>query len=342
MHNKKIILLLSALLLIAIFAFSTYSRTTESTDKKVAIAMANSSASWQRNGQNIKEGLEKQGFTTDLQFADTAEQQTEQLRTMIQAKPKCIIIGAVNSEALSDVLKEAKTQHIPIISYDRLIMNSDSISYYASFDGEAVGAAMGKYLEARLNLKSGAGPFNLEVFAGDPADNNAHLFYKGAMDILQPYFDKGQLVSLSKETSFDATATKGWEPKNAQARMEKLLQQYYANGTVLHAVLSPNDGLAGGIINALDANYHGSWPLITGQDADTAGLEAVRQGKQAITIYKDPNLLNNKCIKMVKAVVEGSQPEINDNKSYNNGSIVVPAYLCTPFIIDKDNINEIK
>ena len=342
MKRKSILFLLAAFLLLTVFAVTACKDNNDSSDKKVAIAMANSSASWQRNGQDIKQELEKQGFTTDLQFADTAEQQANQLRAMLEENPKCIIIGAVNSEALTDALKAAKEKKIPVISYDRLVMNSDSVSYYASFDGEAVGTAMGKYLEAALNLKSGAGPYNIEIFAGDPADNNAHVFYHGAMKILQPYFDKGQLVCRSKETTFDATATKDWKPENAQARMEKLLAKYYADGTTLNAVLSPNDGLAGGIIQALEAGYHGSWPLITGQDADKGGLEAIRQGKQAITIFKDPNILNAKCVKMVKAVVEGTQPDINDNKNYNNGAITVPVYLCTPLIIDKDNLDEVK
>ena len=342
MKRKSILFLLAAFLLLTVFAVTACKDNNDSSDKKVAIAMANSSASWQRNGQDIKQELEKQGFTTDLQFADTAEQQANQLRVMLEENPKCIIIGAVNSEALTDALKAAKEKKIPVISYDRLIMNSDSVSYYASFDGEAVGIAMGKYLEAALKLKSGAGPYNIEIFAGDPADNNAHVFYHGAMKILQPYFEKGQLVCRSKEATFDATSTKDWKPENAQTRMKKLLADYYADGAVLNAVLSPNDGLAGGIIQALEAGYHGSWPLITGQDADKGGLEAIRQGKQAITIFKDPNILNAKCVKMVKAVVEGTQPDINDNKNYNNGAITVPAYLCTPLIIDKDNLDEVK
>ena len=156
------------------------------TDKSVAVSFANSSSSWQKNGQTIKEMLEQEGFTVDLQFADTSEQQIEQIKKQIAARPKCLVIGAVDGEALTDVLAEAKAQHIPVIAYDRLIMNTDAVSYYATFDNEAVGEAMGEYIEAKLRLKSGAGPFHMEVFAGDPADNNAHLFFSGAMKVLEP------------------------------------------------------------------------------------------------------------------------------------------------------------
>ena len=216
------------------------------TDKSVAVSFANSSSSWQKNGQTIKEMLEQEGFTVDLQFADTSEQQIEQIKKQIAARPKCLVIGAVDGEALTDVLAEAKAQHIPVIAYDRLIMNTDAVSYYATFDNEAVGEAMGEYIEAKLRLKSGAGPFHMEVFAGDPADNNAHLFFSGAMKVLEPYLDRGQLVIPSGEESFDQVNTKDWKPEHAKERMSKLLRGPDA-GKHLDVILAPNDGVAGGI-----------------------------------------------------------------------------------------------
>lgn len=311
------------------------------TEKSVAVSFANSSSSWQKNGQTMKEMLEQEGFTVDLQFADTSEQQIEQIKQQIAAHPKCLVIGAVDGGALTDVLAEAKAQHIPVIAFDRLIMNTDAVSYYATFDNEAVGEAMGDYIEVALNLKSGAGPFNMEVFAGDPADNNAHLFFSGAMDVLQPYVDRGQLVIPSGEKTFEQVNTKDWKPENAKARMEKLLRGPDA-GKHLDVILSPNDGIAGGIREALSAGGYASMPLMTGQDAESKALEAIRSGQQTITIYKDPELLVAKTVRMIKAVVEGTQPDINDVKSYNNGVINVPSYLCTPLIIDRDNLGEVK
>jgi len=310
-------------------------------DKKVAIAFANSSASWQKNGQAFKDQLEKEGYTVDIQFADTAEQQAEQLEKQIAAKPKCLVIGAVDGSKLTDVLAKAKEEKIPVIAYDRLIMGTDAVSYYAAFDNEAVGDAMGEYIEAALNLKSGAGPFYMELFAGDPADNNAHLFFEGTMKVLQPYIDKGQLIVPSGETKFDQVDTKDWDAKNAAARMQKLLSGPDA-GHHLDVILSPNDSIAAGIRESLKQGGYTTMPLMTGQDADSKALEAIKDGQQAITIYKSPELLVEKAVRMVKAIVEGTSPDINDVKSYNNGVITVPAYLCTPLIIDKDNLNEVK
>ena len=105
----------------------------------------------------------------------------------------------------------------------------------------------------------------------------------------------------------EQAATKDWDGKNAQARMDKLISTYYSDGN-LAAVLAPNDGCAAGIRASLQANYHGAWPLITGQDAEASAIEAIRSGTQAITIYKSSSELNTKCIRMIKAVVEGVKP----------------------------------
>lgn len=343
-NNKNIKMIIAVLctvtaLLAALLSAGCGSQ--ETGNKKVAVAFANSSSSWQKNGNTMKELLEKEGFTVDLQFADTAEQQVEQIKAQLEQKPGCLVIGAVDGEKLADVLKYAKEHEIPVIAYDRLIMGTDAVSYYASFDNEGVGEAMGEYIEAKLDLKNGAGPFNMEVFAGDTADNNAHLFFSAAMEVLKPYIANGQLVVPSGETSFDQATTQGWNPDNAQKRMERLLQGADA-GVHLDVILSPNDGVAGGVRKALTAGGYTQMPLITGQDAEEQAIAAIKAGQQAMTTYKDPEILVAKSIRMIKAVVEGTQPDINNVTTYNNGVITVPAYLCTPLVVDAGNINVVK
>ena len=311
--------------------------------RRVAVGFANSSASWQRNGETIRNTLQAEGYVVDLAFADSADEQKKQLAEMIDTEPGCLVIGAVDSTALKDTLREAKEKNIPVIAYDRLVMDTDAVSYYASWDNEAVGEAMGQYIEAKLNLKSGAGGYNIEIFAGDPADNNAHLFYDGAMKILRPYIDNGQLICPTLETSFEQTATKDWNPQNAKQRMTRIYNDHYSEGAPLDAVLAPNDNVANAIITALDeAGYAQGTPLITGQDGDATAITNIKAGKQTFTIYKNPADLAGKCVRMIKAVVEGTQPDINDVTTYNNGQIVVPAYLCVPFIVDENNLDMIK
>ena len=201
--------------------------------------------------------------------------------------------------------------------------------------------AMAKYIENKFNLKQNGGPYTIEFFQGSDDDNNAVLIDKGMMTILKPYMDKGQLVTLSGQTRFQDTTIKGWDGKNAAARLKQLVAQYY-NGRSLDIIMSASDSIAEGLVDPAAAGYSGPQPFITGQDATPKALEFVQNGKQGITLKKSDALLNGKCLRMIKAVVEGTQPELNDLKTYNNGTITVPSYLCIPTIIDKDNLAETK
>ncbi|MBR1397231.1 MAG: sugar-binding protein [Selenomonadaceae bacterium] len=310
----------------------------DSNNKKVAIAFPNTTPSWQRNGEAMMKTLQEEGFTVDLQFAGTSDEQINQVKEIIETQPNCLVIGAIDGAAFVDVLERAKELNVPIIAFDRIILNTDAVNYYASFDNEAIGEAMGEYLEAALNLKGEGGPYNIEFFAGAPSDNNAHLFFKNSMAVLEPYIKSGKLICLSGQTDFNSVATADWNSDNAKTRIKNLLDTYYNAGQPLHAVLSPNDDIAGVILAEMQARNM-SLPLISGLDADPAAIERIKAGQQTFTVSKSPELLTNKCVRMIKAVVEGTDPDINDVSTYNNGKITVPAYLCTPYIIDKDNVN---
>ena len=187
--------------------------------------------------------------------------------------------------------------------------------------------------------KNGGGPYNIEFFAGGPADNNAHIFFQHSMKILEPYLKTGQLVCLSKETTFDQAATADWNSQNARVRIKKLLDTYYNSCQPLQVVLSSNDDIAGVILEEMRSRSM-PVPIISGLDADPEAIKRIKSGQQTFTISKDPNILTNKCVRMIKSVVEGTQPTINDVTTYNNGKIVLPSYLCTPYIIDQTNVND--
>jgi len=331
---KKLILII----MIAVMAMVTGCTSDEgSGGKKVAIAFPNTTPSWQRNGDSMKKTLQEEGFTVDLQFSATSDEQVKQVKEILDSNPSCVVIGAIDGESFVDVLEQAKSQNTPIIAFDRIILNTDAVNYYASYDNEAIGEAMGAYFEAALNLKNGGGPYNIEFFAGAPSDNNAHLFFKNTMKVLEPYLKTGQLVCLSKQMDFNSVATADWNSANARTRIKNILGTYYNSGQPLHAVLSPNDDIAGVILEEMQARNMPT-PLISGLDADPAAISRIKAGQQTFTIGKDPDLLTSKCVRMIKAVVEGTQPDINDVTTYNNGKIIVPAYLCTPLIIDKTNV----
>lgn len=312
--------------------------------KRVGVAMpTQSSQRWIQDGGNMKEKLEALGYEVDLQYAeDDVQAQVSQLENMITNGADCLVVASIDSDALVNVLADAKSNGIPVVAYDRLLMNTDAVSYYATFDNKGVGVVIGEYVENKMDLKNGAGPFNIEFFAGSPDDNNAHMLNAGVFEVLQQYLDNGQLVCQSGQTDFDTICTLRWSQETAQQRMENLLTGNYSTGEDVDIVISPFDGISYGIAAALDgAGYSvgDKWPLITGQDAELMAAKNIISGRQTQTVFKDTRTLADKCVTMVEAVLKGKDPEINDRTTYDNGKLVVPSYLCIPVSVDADNVD---
>ena len=315
----------------------------EANGKKVGVAMpTQSSERWIKDGANMKEQLEALGYEVDLQYAeDDVQAQVSQIENMIAAGVNCLVIASIDSSALVNVEKQAKDAGIPVIAYDRLLMDTDAVSYYATFDNKGVGTAIGKYIVDNAGLDP-ANPQTIELFMGSPDDNNAHMLYAGLMEQIQPYLDDGSLVCKSGQLDFDSNNTLRWDQQTAMKRCEDLLTRYYADEE-LDICATAYDGLAYGCMAALEgAGYtEANWPLITGQDAELMATKHIISGKQTMSIAKDTRILASKCVTMVQAVLEGAEPEINDTEQYNNNVIVVPSYLCEPQPVDKNNYKEI-
>lgn len=297
---------------------------------------------WNQDGSNMKSELEAAGYQVDLQYASNdVATQVSQIENMINNGCQLLVIASIDGSSLGTVLEQAKDAEIPVIAYDRLIMNSEAVSYYATFDNYMVGTRQGEYIEQALDLKNAEGPFNLEIFTGDPGDNNANFFYGGAIDVLQPYIDEGKLVVKSGQVDFASVATANWSTETAQSRMEAIISSNYGDGTKIDAVLCSNDSTALGVTNALEANYTGDWPVITGQDCDIANVKNMIAGKQSMSIFKDTRTLASKVVEMVDAIMKGGEAPVNDTESYDNGTGVIPSYLCEPVFADKDNYKEL-
>lgn len=316
-------------------------------DKKtVGLAMpTKSSERWVKDGENMKKEFEALGYSVDMQYAeDVVENQVAQIENMITKGVDILVIASIDGEALSEVLNKAKNQDIPVIAYDRLIMNSDHVSYYATFDNFEVGVQQGEYIEEKLGLAKEEGPFNIELFAGSPDDNNAYFFWDGAMSILQPYIDEGKLVVKSGQTDFKQGATLRWDGSLAQERMDNLLSANYSSDKI-DVVYSPFDGISRGVISSLKAIGYGSgnnpMPIVTGQDAELSSIKSIVAGEQTQTIFKDTRELAKKAVDMADSVLKGDEPEINDTETYDNGEKVVPSYLLAPVSVDSDNYKEI-
>lgn len=320
----------------------------EANGKTVGVAMpTQSSERWINDGADMKEQLEALGYAVDLQYAeDDVQAQVSQIENLIAKNVSCLVIAAVDSSALVNVEAQAKEAGIPIIAYDRLLMDTDAVSYYATFDNKGVGTAIAKYVEENMKLATAEADgksYTVELFMGSPDDNNAVFLYNGVMEVLQPYFDNGVLVCESGQIDFESNNTLRWSQETAQQRCENILTANYADKK-LDIAITAYDGLAYGVRSALEgAGYvvGEDWPLITGQDAETMACKNILSGHQTMSICKDTSLLASKCVTMVQAVLEGTEPEINDTEQYNNNVITVPSYLCTPVPVDADNLKEV-
>jgi len=310
---------------------------------KVGVAMPTKDLQrWNQDGTNMESELKAAGYEVDLQYAgNDIATQVSQIENMINSGCKVLVIASIDGDSLGTVLAQAKEKGVSVIAYDRLIMNSDAVSYYATFDNYMVGTKQGQYIKDQLDLDNAAGPFNIEIVTGDPGDNNARFFYGGAMDVLNPYIESGKLVVKSGQIDFETVATANWATENAQNRMDAIISANYADGTQLDAVLCSNDSTALGVANSLEANYTGAWPIITGQDCDIASVKNMIAGKQSMSIFKDTRTLATQTVKMVDAIMKGTEAPVNDKETYDNGTGIIPSYLCEPVFADVSNYEEL-
>ena len=315
--------------------------------KTVGILMpTQSSERWINDGANMKSQLEEKGYNVELQYAeDDTAMQVSQLENYVGKGVDCLVIAAIDSGVLVNAEAQAKEAGIPIIAYDRLLMDTDAVSYYATFDNKGVGTVIANYIKEAKDLdaaREAGESYTIEFFMGSPDDNNALFLYNGIMEVLQEYLDDGTLVCKSGRTSFEDTCILRWSQETAQSNCENILTANYADEE-LDIACTAFDGFAYGVKAALEgAGYTAeNWPLVTGQDAEVMATKNIIAGSQTMSIYKDTRLLAEKAVTMVDAVLQGTEPEINDTEQYNNGVITVPTYMCTPVAVDQSNSKEI-
>ncbi len=314
----------------------------------VGIAMpTKSSLRWISDGNELKAALEAKGYTVDLQYAeDDIPNQLAQIEGMVTKGAKALVVASIDGTTLSQVLQQAHDGGAIVVAYDRLIRESPNVDYYTTFDNFQVGVLQADSLVAGLKERfPDDKPWNVELFGGSPDDNNAFFFYDGAMSVLQPLIDSGDIVVKSGQTGMEKVGTLRWDAAVAQARMDNILSANYSDGSRVHGVLAPYDGLSRGIISSLRGVGYGSadqaWPIITGQDAETPSVKAIIAGEQYSTVFKDTRELAKVTGTLVDTALSGGKPEINDEKTYNNGVKVVPSYLLVPVSVDKSNYEKI-
>lgn len=313
----------------------------------VGIAMpTQSSLRWISDGNELKAALEGMGYSVDLQYAeDDIPNQLAQIENMVTKGVDALVIASIDGTTLSAVLQQAADQGVKVVAYDRLIRESGNVDYYTTFDNFEVGVLQANSLVKGLNERfPDDKPWNVELFGGSPDDNNAFFFYDGAMAVLQPLIDSGDIVIKSGQQGMDVVGTLRWDGAVAQARMDNILSANYSDGSRVHGVLAPYDGLSRGIISSLRGVGYGSgdlsWPIITGQDAEVPSVKAIIAGEQYSTVFKDTRELAQYTAQLLDTVLSGQEPSGLDTTTYDNGVKVVPSILLTPYEVDATNYEE--
>lgn len=281
---------------------------------------------WVRDRKVMEEAAKKADIDLRVQVTDNdASKQVAQCENLISQGIQVLILAPHDASSASVIVDKATQAGIKVISYDRLVTNSPSDYYYLSFDNVKVGELQGEFITKKVPRG------NYVVLAGSPTDNNAKLFREGAMKFIKPLVDKGQIKIVMEQW------VKDWQPAEAQRLMEQALT---ASGNKVDAVLAPNDGTAGGVIQALAAQGLAGKVPVTGQDAELAGAIRIVQGTQAMTIFKDTRELGRKAIEMAVELANG-KPIDTGGKTLSNGKKEIPSVLLTPVIVTKENLDEV-
>lgn len=323
--------------------------------KTVGIAMPTKSLErWNRDGEYLKAQFEAAGYAVELTYSDNDNtKQNNDISNMLADKVDLLIVAAIDGEALSQTLAEAKDQGVPVIAYDRMI-KADAVDYYVSFDNYTVGVLQAKYVIEHMDLdNAGDKTYNIEFTAGDPADNNAGYFFNGAYDTLKPYLDAGTLKIPSGKNTFEQVATPAWSTDTALENFQNTLASFYSDGTVLDIALCSNDSTAAGVSQAIESDYAGSnTVMVTGQDGDIGNLQNIVDGKQTMTVYKNVADEAGVTLVLAQALLNGDAIDASlcdkfavtaayDTESYENGTRPVTSFLLVPWSVDNTNLQQL-
>jgi D-xylose transport system substrate-binding protein len=281
---------------------------------------------WVRDRDAMLAEAKKVGVDLRVQISNNdAAKQVSQCENLLSQGIKVLILAPHDATSASTIIDKAVKAGVKVISYDRLVLDSTADYYYLSFDNVKVGELQGEWITKKVPKG------NYIVLSGAPTDNNAKLFKEGAMKFIKPLADKGDIKIVFEQP------VKDWAPAEAQKLCEQALT---AAGNKVDAVLAPNDGTAGGCIQALAAqNLVGKVP-ITGQDAELAAAIRIVQGQQGMTIFKDTRELGKKAIQMSVDMAAGKTIDTG-GQVVNNNKKDVPSVLLVPYAVTKENLDKL-
>ena len=311
--------------ILAFFAATNALSADKATSKKVKIGFAMDTLKeerWQRDRDMFVAKAKELGAEVLVQAANgNASMQISQAENLLTQNIDILVVVPTNAVTAATIVEKAHKAGKKVLSYDRLIKNSD-VDMYISFDNVEVGRMQSRYLTAR------APKGNYVLIGGSPTDNNAKMFRDGQMEILKPFVDSGAIKIVVDQWAKD------WQSSEALKHKENALTR--TNNNVV-AVVASNDGTAGGVIAALSQQKLAGKVLVSGQDADLAGCQRVVEGSQSMTVYKPIKLIAERAAELAIQLAKGL-PNPTDLKLVNNGKKDVPSVLLTPVEVDNNNM----
>ena len=322
---------------------------------------------WTNDATLLQSMFEEEGYNVLVSYGDNLiDTQINDINQMIDDGADLLIIAPVDSDSLGPCIKRANENNIPVVAYDRLINHNPKLLAYVSYDNYYIGKLQALYIVDAFDLNNTANtePINIEIFAGDSADNNALCFFNAAYEVLSPYVETGKINIISNQKSFYACSIPSWDTDLAKQKMEILLASYYTDNQQLDAVLCANDSIAHGVCDAIDSSYKlDNKIIITGQDGDKVNLQYIKEGKQSMSIYKNLNnealatvYINNEALATVYIVNSflngvstgddlsaGNDFDFKirrDTISYVSDNVAITSYLLSPKTITIDNVDD--
>lgn len=333
--------LLLSILMLTIFVMGGVA---QAAGEKVGISLPAGDPRYAEDGAHLQRLLQGAGYNVELLFAPDAAIQGAHVQSLLGAGCKALIITPVEAEALVAPLRGAVAARIPVVSHDRLILDSSAVKYFVTMDSREIGRAQGAYLRDALNFDARDTPVFMEFFAGPQGDPNSLLQYEGAMDVLIPYINRGKVRIPSRQIAWESCAVPGSNPAEAKRRMAALVaaKNYSPDGMPLSAVLSPNDSVSSGVIEALlEAGFTArNFPLITGEGGRSAEHN-LQAGLQAMTVYRDPKAMAEASARLVDAALRGLPAPVTPGRMANNATGDIPTVAVTPVIVTRDSYSKI-
>lgn len=304
---------------------------------------------WVQDEQRFKDALADSEYSTEILFSQgSSAKEKENVDALLNKGIDVLIITPHDGAAAGAAVEAAKKEGVTVISYDRLITDTDAVDYYVTFDSLAVGAAQAQYL---IDNAEGS-DIPLYLYAGASSDNNAFLFFQGAWEVLQPKIADGtfkiansseaEALSDKADLSRDelgkiiGQVTTNWDANEAKNKAQTHLTAASDDLKGDVAILAPNDGTARAIADVFGSDSAISSYFVTGQDAEKASIQYIIDGQQSMTVFKDVRTLVQDAMGMAVDILDGNDPETTG--SYDNGAVEVKAKQTDVIVVDQENV----